>query len=349
MIIGIVTDVTAGGTFLTWTLHYLAGHDSYFHAIKGSWCKLTSSPLTKINAHNFNCNQPNGIHNFNIILNELLNTGTDTFHSVYFHQFNNNKDYNVDLNHLIKINDDLNQKDTKLAIDKLQENSDKVILLRIKLDDALYYCKYEDRNLGYKLHNEHEKYDNHDDKHQDFLEFYFKESLEKWVKLGLTNNIWDRREFLALNIRPYESHISIMPNFDLSKKHYLIDGLDLATNLNYFITDLFDFLDLSIDSSRLDSWSKTYNNWKKKVACRVLFVRYFDDIIKYIISGYYMDLNRFNLDIVQEAAIQHILLYKHSLSIKTWQLEKFNNTKQINALLEPNTYHEVKDIYGVRK
>jgi hypothetical protein len=62
-----------------------------------------------------------------------------------------------------------------------------------------------------------------------------------------------------------------------------------------------------------------------------------------------MDLNRFNLDIVQEAAIQHILLYKHSLSIKTWQLEKFNNTKQINALLEPNTYHEVKDIYGVRK
>ena len=54
-----------------------------------------------------------------------------------------------------------------------------------------------------------------------------------------------------------------------------------------------------------------------------------------------MDLERFNLDIFQEAAIQRELLYKHNLNLKIWQLEKFKNTKQLHNLLEPNIHHEL--------
>ena len=63
-----------------------------------------------------------------------------------------------------------------------------------------------------------------------------------------------------------------------------------------------------------------------------------------------MDLTRFNLDIVRESTIQHVLIYKHGLTLKSWGLEKFpNNTQDLHLLLEPNIYHEVEDIYNVLK
>ena len=51
-----------------------------------------------------------------------------------------------------------------------------------------------------------------------------------------------------------------------------------------------------------------------------------------------MDLEKFNLDLMQEAAIQRELIYNYSLNLKTWQLEKFTNTKQLHGLLEPNLH-----------
>ena len=70
----------------------------------------------------------------------------------------------------------------------------------------------------------------------------------------------------------------------------------------------------------------------------MLFVAYFDKIINYIIEGYELNLDKFNLDLVQEAAIQHELIYKHNLNLKTWQLTKFTNTRQLHNLLEPNIH-----------
>ena len=51
-----------------------------------------------------------------------------------------------------------------------------------------------------------------------------------------------------------------------------------------------------------------------------------------------MDLESFELDIMQEAAIQRELIYKYNLNFKTWQLEKFQSTRQLHALLEPNIH-----------
>jgi len=52
-----------------------------------------------------------------------------------------------------------------------------------------------------------------------------------------------------------------------------------------------------------------------------------------------MDLSRFELNLNQEASIQHVLIYKYDLNLKTWGLEKFpNNTKKLHELLEPNIH-----------
>jgi hypothetical protein len=70
-----------------------------------------------------------------------------------------------------------------------------------------------------------------------------------------------------------------------------------------------------------------------------------DEIINLIIEGRPMDLKRFDLDVLQESVIQHFLLYKHNLNLKTFGLEKFENTLQLHNLLEPNVYHQLEKIY----
>ena len=85
-------------------------------------------------------------------------------------------------------------------------------------------------------------------------------------------------------------------------------------------------------------WLLIYNQWKNVHKQKLMFVWYFDTIINNILQGIDFDLIRFNLDITQEATIQHFLIYKHNLNFKTWQLIKFTNTRQLHELLEPNIH-----------
>ena len=52
-IIGIVADGDGGGTFLSWTIHYLSGQDHYYYCKQNQWINLTNDPLTNTNSHNF--------------------------------------------------------------------------------------------------------------------------------------------------------------------------------------------------------------------------------------------------------------------------------------------------------
>jgi hypothetical protein len=70
----------------------------------------------------------------------------------------------------------------------------------------------------------------------------------------------------------------------------------------------------------------------------VRFVWYFEIILDNIIKGVNFDLQRFHLDISQEAAIQQALICRHNLNLKTWELIKFENTRQLHMLLEANIH-----------
>ena len=69
MIIGIIADGNKGGTFLSWTLHYLAGHKEYFSCQDGKFIELPTNILTDVNAHGFQPNQPNTLIQFKEYLN----------------------------------------------------------------------------------------------------------------------------------------------------------------------------------------------------------------------------------------------------------------------------------------
>lgn len=321
-IIAVVTDPGVGGTFLDWSLHYLAGHDTIYLAKKNLHVPLTPNPLKKYNSHGHDSNHPQNLQDYQFELQNLIKTPTDQFHSIYSHIFTSD---------LIN-----NSNDTKKTVDLAQTHCNKIIYLSLSPQHSLYHCKYQARTLISKFKNSTEINENFDDQHQDFIDVFFETSYQQWQELNLTNT-WDQREFLALNLRPNKPN-KITTFVDFNFKHYHLDCMEMFNTFNHAVKDLFEYLDQSIVQERWESWAKIYQLWQNMHVDRQRFIWNFDKIIDHIIQGSDMDLSRFNLDIVREAAIQHTLIYKHNLNLKTWQLEKFQNTQQLHALLEPNTH-----------
>jgi len=315
----VVTDPGVGGTFLTWTLHYLAGHKEYFLREKNCWTAIPSNPLTKINAHKFIPNQPNRQHEcsaeqFQQVVKNLEDTPTNTFHTLYFHQF-------------------ANKHTTEAALEYINTQLNKAIVVDSS-DHTLYHCSVR-RRAGILIGPGKSIID-HKSIQDYYINQYFADSKIVWDNLQLTD-VWDLREFLALNFKPFlVDHIRDSVN--MHSDCFIIKGADLWTSFEFTVNDLFDWIKHSIDTDRYKNWKQVYFEWKKHHYQKFMFSSYFNTIIDSILNNYSLDLLRFDLDIEQEAAIQHALIYNHNLNLKTWQLEKFVNTKQLHNLLEPNLH-----------
>ena len=71
-IIAIITDPGKGGTFLSWSLHYLSGHTRSFHGNSNAWFPLPKNPLTNINSHNFKTNDIKVYSEFRPCIDNLI-------------------------------------------------------------------------------------------------------------------------------------------------------------------------------------------------------------------------------------------------------------------------------------
>lgn len=324
-LISIVADPTVGGTFLAWSVHYLAGHTKTYHAASKSWVPVPNNPLTQLNAHNFKANRPNTLSECRNFIEALSTLDSIEPQTLYFHTLSNNLSPD-------KIS-------TTTSITELSQSSNKIIRLALTQQSVLYMSSLAIRSLFSKDLSENNQHTSSKEKYQYFISTFFKESEEKWRKLGLTST-WDCREFLALNIDPFNiTYLKELHNFNFN--FFDLNVVDCWTTLDQSLNEIFDYLEISLDKLRLVSWQQTYNHWKKLHYQRIQFMLYYNSIVDNIISNLPMDLTRFNLDIVQEAAIQHTLIHKHNVNLKTWQLEKFIDTCQLHSLLEPNTHHKL--------
>ena len=321
-LIAILTDPGKGGTFLTWSLHYLAGHTHYFNAELNSWLDLPENPLTNRNAHNFKANQIGTYSHVISTLTNLSNCKAFDFHTVYLHN-------------LQEIPYSKESVDTKKAIGDIMLHTDKLVVVTNQPKNSLYDKCFSMRASPKSIVDPTIQNLSDEDHLHDIINYFFKDDIAKWKELQLTNK-WDLREFLALNFRYDE--LSIAPCIDLSIKHHAVDAMELFNLGDLLMPQLFESLNIQIARKRLKLWTTVYQSWRKIHYNRLNFLWYFDNIINYIVNGYYMDLQRFNLDIIQEAFIQHELIYKYNLNLKTFQPEKFTSTQQLHSLLEPNIH-----------
>lgn len=309
-LVGVITDVARGGTFLSWSLHFLSGVESYYSYMADEMKTVTDNPLTSRNAHNFRTNHIDNVDNVKLFFEK---NPTDKFNTIYMHQLVEN---------------------TEQAIKLISNQVTKIILVTNKKEHWLYEVSYSPRNPnpitsnGAAATNDHEWFN-------DFLATYFKNSITTYG-LSQSSPKWELREFLSLTLTWTDTYNkpSILTYVDKSIDHYPIDFFDLITNLDLKLEELFDYLQIPLKYELIPAWKEVYTEWKKIHKTRYEFVMYFDMIIDYIISGRNMDLLRFNFDLMQEALIQQTLLRDYGYSIRSHGLEKFSNTRQIYELLE---------------
>jgi hypothetical protein len=316
----VITDPgQIGGNFLAWTIYWLSGQQKYWYWKVNKHLMLPENPLTNINAHNFRCPVVWSHQTANDILETLTNWPCDEINCIYLHKFEED-----------------DQDKNAYYIDKFFHWADKVVYVDISPKHHLYFSRYEGRVLRYTRADPSKRHENFDQQFQEFIDTYFLESHIQWNHLGQQNK-WDQREFLALNLRPFDSPLGL--NHLMSGREYFyLDSRDLWTQLDGSVESLFNFFELPLQQDLFKDWRTIYMDWRKVHHNRIIFGWYFDRIIQNILHGNSMDLSRFDLDIVQEACIQHVLIYNYGLNLKTWQLDKFNNTKQLHDLLEPNRH-----------
>jgi len=305
MLSGVVTDIGVGGTFLSWSLHFLSGDNSYFRTKDNKSYQLVDNPIREVNAHNFLSNFAADTKSFNEMFSCL-------------HQRN---DHNVIYFHTWSDENELH------GVNTLKENNIKTIgvlnpranILHLFVDDVR-------TGPGRRFCD-------------NFAEKYFSSARKLWQEQNL-NEIWDRREFLALNIL-VEPISNIQKTINESKiDYYHLNTSVLWNYLDNKIEDVLDYMELKLVVSRFDHWKQVYQQWRQIHFYSQQFMWDFPFIIHNILNGVNHDLSQYNLDIVQEAVIQRELIRNHNLNLKTFQLEKFENTLQLHNLLETNC-HEV--------
>jgi hypothetical protein len=343
-----ISTLSIGCTFVDWSIHFLAGKKQYYSFAQQKWMPLVSNPLTDCNAHGHDRNHPGGIENVTAMLQQAKNMPDDGLYSMYPCSSESNyvrEKLKLDLE---KINEkEFWQKELDWYADEYSKifdccinNTAKVIFIHD--NESINWYKFFG-HLRVK-HNVPE----HDLAEIEYKRQHFqKNSIDQWKNLKL-ENIWDNRERQALDLRLFDIATSKKADLcDFSKPHFRAGVSDLWHRGIKLFHQIMLYLDIPINPDRLAQWIPIYHEWAQKPLALMQFGDGFDDTIQCIVNGWYKELPELTFD--QEVMIQHALIYKHNLNLKTWQLEKFpSNTIDLHQLLEPNihklvhTYDELR-------
>jgi hypothetical protein len=317
-----------GATFLDWSLHWLAGHTEIYNVPQQQWIKIPNNPLTDVNAHQHPKNHPEGHGSYLSTINALLSNHTDQFHSCY----PSSVDIATCADALNIDSSEYHSKDiiqwliTTSKIDFAKIISDifqkQLPLIFISADDTVNIYQ------ALSLSRDHE----HD--YEQFHRTYFSE------KFDTRAPIWDQREILALNLQ-FDQYHQDNKFLNFSGDHLWINCRELWSNGEHTVIRCLEYINESLDTSRLEQWRKVHQQWQDIQQPMITFSDNIEHIVECTVRGWHYSLPR--LTLLQEAIIQHRLIYQHNLNIRNWQLDHFpDNTNKLHQLLEKNQ-HPLRD------
>ena len=313
-----------GATFMNWSYHWLAGHDTHWNHRTGTTV-VPDNPNTGVNAHLFAKNYHGGNDLWHQHLAEyrvLDQTQTVTFYGGP-----------------LKIEDDAEQEDVDFAAAFNTISSQiPVVLLLESTQDPWYFLKIRSQDPvgSNQLLTPQEQESYQQQRLNNIIKSYFKDSSDVMDK-----NIWDTRELLALNYKHIVQHTSSYCNLlDLSNPHVYVDVRELWSDGESCMQRMMAQLGQSVQQDRLPQWRIAYKEWQASQFDIIKFGWYLPHIIKSIVNGYNFDLSHVRIDLLCEAVIQGILIHDHNLNLKCYGLEKFpSNTLELHQLLEKNTHN----------
>jgi len=349
-IIAFLTGTNTGCTFLDWSVLYLSGQTEFYSFLDQDYIPLTHNPVTPLNAHGHKKNHLCGFDQNSEEVKTFLNhcQGLLTLYpwTLRFSQAAEQNGIDIESSILTqdlidKIEDSMAQDLKKLWL-YLHSLQAKVVYVEDDPNLSLAHVDRRSTESGIKMF----KPSTLEEIDKEYQEIFYSDSIKAWQDLGL-NNIWDDRERRALDFRHHldytQARQHMMP-FDLP--HLRVNTSELWTQGEWVIKQVMAFCELEIDQSRWEHWTVMYQQWKDKLQQRILFCYRLPTILKSIVNNWYYDIGE--LTFMQEVVVQHLLIYKHQLNLKTWELSKFpRNAQDLHKLLEPNI-HSVPDIYNIR-
>lgn len=328
-----------GCTFLDWSLLYLSGQDQYYSVNQGQALELPRDPLQGPNAHGYRKNHPHNLGTVRRAIDILRSQTTCAVTSLYPGQ------PDLDLVQVsLGISDHAIRTDPNAMTQVLRAQHQgylHTLDLFFQQDLPVVYVALDPSCaifLTIPRGNERLAWQNRaprdaQESQMEYHEHFFDPSLEAWGDVNQCP-VWDLREKLALDMRPFDlAHKDNVRGFE--SPHVWLDARELWHHLPQRIAEIIQFLELELDQSRWEPWLLTYQRWQHVISPNVLFMLQLDHIVQSVVQGWHYALPR--LSLYQEAIIQHCLIYQHNVNLRTWNLDRFpGNTCDLHELLEPN-------------
>jgi hypothetical protein len=351
-----------GAVFLEWSIYFLSGQESYFHSKLGN-SKLVDNPLSNNSFDDYQVNPVTREKYYNKPFNahghsKNICQGLDAMHDFISQLTKENPQHNVVWHQMLpewhtaskklSIESTTQPSDAQLVIKQMRKDFGDAINLCLSNEYKVIYLAFDPRIPLYLINERrpHQKLYYEDVKNNDH-EKILRDSLKKflnWTDEELDAPIWDRREKLALDQRPYELLKQINIVFDQTLPYHHLNCQTLWFNGESEIKKIMAYLELSIVEKKLQQWLPIYQSWQKIQFDFLDFSIRVPDIIQAILNGWHYDIGTLTFE--EEVVILHDLMYRHGLSIKSWQLDKLpTSAKILHSLLEPCP-HKLEKIYN---
>lgn len=331
---------SVGCTFIDWSVYFLSNQSQHYNVSLNRWLPVSPNPLTEFTAHGHDKNHPQGYDATKSFIEHIETLTSDRLHSIYpgslphgaAAEYLNLPPESISntetLKHIIQFKKDNYHKILNLCYAK----QIKTVFVQSDPGSILYFQRR--RTLAYLLLDYITPDTTEQQIKEEFQTVFFNKSLTYWKDNRLTE-IWDVRERLALDTRPFDQDlINVVP--ELKQPHLWINSLDLWTRTPDVLEKIMKFLELPINHEKFNQWLPICSKWQKIQLNILEFCFNQRHIVDAIINNWYYEID---LTFDQEVIIQHCLIYQHGLNLKTWQLEKFpKNAKDLHKLLEPNIH-----------
>lgn len=321
MIVGILGSSGCGGTFLDWTIHYLAGRTQHwtmrcdlnrrdpnpaFLASSNVWADFArnnpvpDNPLQEKTAHAHAKTHPTQ-YTLPRVLEAFAQHNPDSLQTFYYFD-------NLDANQPITVHNQI-----------------------IEQYPAVKFIPYT--------------YTDHS------VDIVFCMQLEKLPAMaamyaqGLQDRMpdlepWTLREILSLSYPGIIAGQTIAEEIHQHTNSYSLLFDDFFYCLPDRVTQIFDFLNLDIDPARYASWLTIYQQYQKNNNTK--FFKDLDMIVQAIVENRNVDLTCYDMTFAKEVVLANKLLYNYNYTLQADGKAHIGfNTQDWHGVLEPNVYHKL--------
>lgn len=336
------STVPVGATFLDWSILWLSGQDLIYSVRDSEWLPICQNPIDDgTNAHGHRKNHPRGFDNCQSTVKLLKSVTIEDVTSLYFCPMGV-----ADAMSQLAISK-LNLQDAanwKQIVDCQIEDFQNSATWLASEDIPCIYLSFDPTIPLYQPHVKQIPRHIITDERVSLMEqqfhvrkIFYPKSLEQWP-YHTSLNIWDKREMLALTMQPFVRYDLWEP--ELEANHLWLNCQDWWFDSESVITEVMDYCQLHIDQHRLVHWKQILPKWQHIQNSRLKMSRHISHIVKCIVLGRNIRLP--DLDLLDEALIQHCLIFQHDLNLRTWGLEKFPaNSIELTERLEAN-HHQTR-------